>query len=56
MYSPLEQFDTINLLPLYIFRLDISFNSVLLPLLIADILLLVIVAFYSNSFKLVPDF
>jgi len=56
MYSPLEQFDTINLLPLYIFRLDISFNSVLLPLLIADILLLLIVAFYSNSFKLVPDF
>jgi len=56
MFSPLEQFDTINLIPLYIWRLDISFNSVLLPLLIADILLLLIVTFYRNSFKLVPDF
>lgn len=31
-FSPLEQFDTINLISLSFFNLDISFNSVLLPL------------------------
>jgi len=55
-FSPLEQFDTINLITLSFFNLDTSFNSVLLPLLIANVFLFLIIALYGNSFKLVPDF
>jgi len=56
IYSPLEQFDTINILPLFIGALDISFATILLPLLIVDGLLLLIVIFYKKETKLVPDF
>lgn len=55
-FSPLEQFDTINLVSLSFFNLDTSFNSVLLPLLIANVFLALVIFFYGNSFKLVPDF
>jgi len=55
-YSPLEQFDTVNLIPIYFWRFDISFTSIVLPLFIANILVLLIVLTYKNKFKLVPDF
>jgi len=55
-YSPLEQFDTISLIPIFFWKFDISFSSIVLPLLIADIFLLLLVFFYTTSFKLVPDF
>lgn len=55
-FSPLEQFDTINLLPVFIWHLDLSFTSILLPLVIADFFLILVVFFYNNNFKLIPDF
>jgi hypothetical protein len=55
-FSPLEQFDTVNLFPITLACLDVSFNSVLLPLLLADVFLVLIIVFYKTSFKLVPDF
>jgi len=55
-FSPLEQFDTINLVSLSFFNLDVSFNSILLPLLIVNIFLGLVIYFYGSSFKLVPDF
>jgi len=55
-FSPLEQLDTINLVSLSFFNLDVSFNSILLPLLIVNIFLGLVIYFYGSSFKLVPDF
>jgi len=55
-FSPLEQFDTINLVSLRFCTLDVSFNSILLPLLIVNIFLGLVIYFYGSSFKLVPDF
>lgn len=56
LYSPLEQFDAVNLVPFFLFKLDLSFTSIVLPLLIINILLLLLVLFYKDSMKLVPDF
>lgn len=56
MFSPLEQFDAINLLPLFIFKVDLSFTSTLLPLLISIIFFIFFINFYGDAFKLIPDF
>jgi len=55
-FSPLEQFDSINILPLFIFTLDLSFTSTILPLAIVSFLLILLVLFFKKEFKLVPDF
>lgn len=55
-YSPLEQFDAIILIVLNFFNYDISFTSILLPLVISNILLMFILNFYLKGMKLIPDF
>lgn len=55
-FSPLEQFDAIIILVLNFCLFDISFTSILLPLIISNLLLMFIISFYSNNMKLIPDF
>jgi len=55
-FSPLEQFDAIVLIILNFFGFDISFTSILLPLVISNVLLLFILSFYLKGMKLIPDF
>jgi len=61
MFSPLEQFDAIYLVPLYfpsshsaIF--DFSFNSTILPFLLVNILLVLFIYLYKTEFSLIPTF
>lgn len=61
MFSPLEQFDAIYLIPIYFLPffysvLDLSFNSTLLPLAIVNLLLILFIYLYKYEFTLVPNF
>jgi len=49
MFSPLEQFDAVVLLVLKFFRFDVSLTSILLPLIIANFLLIVVIKFYFKG-------
>lgn len=56
MFSPLEQFDAVVLVLLKFWHFDISFTSILLPLVVANILLVTVIRFYIKGMKLIPEF
>jgi len=55
MFSPLEQFDAVLLIFLRFWRFDISFTNILLPLLLANLFIILIIEFYARTIKLVPE-
>jgi hypothetical protein len=55
-FSPLEQFDAVFLLAIRLGAIDISFTNIFLPLLIADVFIVLITLIYKTSCRLVPGF
>lgn len=56
-FSPLEQFDTVHLFKLSFFGyIDISFTSILIPLVIVLLFMGVIYLFIFPFFNLIPNF
>lgn len=60
LFSPLEQFDAINIFSLFFkpFSViyDISFLNIVLPLLLNILFFLIIVDLFSKTIKLIPFF
>lgn len=54
MFSPLEQFDAVLLIPLRIWGFDVSFTNILLPLLFANIFIILFIQLHGQDFKLIP--
>jgi len=53
MFSPLEQFDAIRLIPIT-FYIDLSFFNILLPLILLIALFAIITNLFKNNYKLIP--
>ena len=55
LFSPLEQFDSIKLISLFIGNNEISLFHIILPLIIINFIILIHIWFFKNKYKLIPD-
>lgn len=56
MKSPLEQFDIINIKSIYTVLLDISFNNILIPLLLVIFFTIIYLFIYNKKFNLISSY
>ena len=55
MFSPLEQFDTIKLISLFLRSNEISLFHTLLPIIIINLIILIHIWIFKKKYKLIPD-
>ena len=55
MFSPLEQFDAVTIIPMFFFGYDFSFNNIVLPLFLLNIFVILIFMLFKNNVKIIPE-
>lgn len=55
MKSPLEQFDSIKIIPINFINIDFSFYHILLPFIFINLTVCIVIILLKNSSKLIPD-
>ena len=55
MFSPLEQFDALTILPIFLFGYDFSFNNIIFPLFLLNIFVVFLFILFKNNVKIIPE-